>query len=141
MPSRDSGLPVITRNTVGTSGNVFESPPAREGTFSALFQNSRKLASSCCGLRPDTARNLLVYERSEARAAEFVNTCSTLPKRGWSFRSYWWKLFSQWYAGLPEISDLGDASWKNSHSMEFQSWKVNFKTDVCSQCTGPKRLR
>ena len=67
MPRRDSGLPVITRNTVGASGNVFESTPPREGTFRALFQNSRKLASSCCGLRPDTTQNQMVSEREVKR--------------------------------------------------------------------------
>ena len=36
MPSRDSGLQLATRNTVGTSGNVIESLPAREGPSSTL---------------------------------------------------------------------------------------------------------
>ena len=39
MPSLDSGLPHDTRNVLGTSGNVSESP-AREGPPSALFENS-----------------------------------------------------------------------------------------------------
>ena len=33
-PYRDSGLPHDTRNIMGTSGNVFERPPAREGRTS-----------------------------------------------------------------------------------------------------------
>ena len=37
--SRDSGLPLDTRNTMGTSGNVFESLPARDGPSSGLFEN------------------------------------------------------------------------------------------------------
>ena len=45
----DSRLPLDTLNSMGTSGNVFESPPAR-GLSSALFENSRNLASSSCGL-------------------------------------------------------------------------------------------
>ena len=36
MLSRDSGLPHDTRNTVGTSGNVFERLPAPEGPSSTL---------------------------------------------------------------------------------------------------------
>ena len=47
--SRDSGLPLDTRSTMGASGNVFASLPAREGPSSALFENSRNLASSSCG--------------------------------------------------------------------------------------------
>ena len=48
MISRDSGS-LDTRDFTGTSGNVFESP-AREGPSSALFVNSKNLASSS---RPD----------------------------------------------------------------------------------------
>ena len=40
MLRRDSGLPLDTRNTVGTSGNVFESLPAGERPSSAPFENS-----------------------------------------------------------------------------------------------------
>ena len=61
MPSRDSGLPLDTRNTAGTSRKVFESLP-RDGTSSALFQNSRNLASSSRGLRPDIVGNTLGHE-------------------------------------------------------------------------------
>ena len=50
MPSRDSGLPLDTRISVGTSGNVFEILPGREGRTSTLFENSKNLASSSCGL-------------------------------------------------------------------------------------------
>ena len=38
MLSRDSGLPQDTRNITGTSGNVFERQPAREGRTSTLQQ-------------------------------------------------------------------------------------------------------
>ena len=36
--SRDSGLPHNTRNSVGTSGNVFEDPPAPEGPSPSFFK-------------------------------------------------------------------------------------------------------
>ena len=49
MPCRDSCLPHDTRNIMGTSGNVFERVPAREGRPSALFDNSKNLASSSHG--------------------------------------------------------------------------------------------
>ena len=52
----------------------------REGPLSPIFEYSRNLASSSCGLRPETTgKTLGRRERSEAGAAEFINTCSTLP--------------------------------------------------------------
>ena len=44
MLCRDAGLPLDTRNIMGTSGNVFESLLAQEGLSSALFENPRNLA-------------------------------------------------------------------------------------------------
>ena len=49
MISRDSFLPHDTRNSMGTSGNVFESQPARDGPSSAFFEHPKNLASSSCG--------------------------------------------------------------------------------------------
>ena len=57
IPCRDSGLPNDTRNIVGTSGNVFERLPSREGQPQALFENSKNLASSSQELRLDIPRN------------------------------------------------------------------------------------
>ena len=68
---------------------------------------------------------------NETRTAEFVNTCTTLPKRGWSVWSYWWNLFSQWYDWLLEIYDFGIASevisWLSGISKlesQFQDWSM-----------------
>ena len=63
MPCRDSGLPHDIRNIMGTSGNVFERLPGREGPPSALFGNSKNLASSSRGLRHGTTGNTMVPER------------------------------------------------------------------------------
>ena len=60
MLSRDSGLPLDTRCT---TRNVFESQPAREGLSSVLFENSRNLASSSCGLESGTAGNIMEHGR------------------------------------------------------------------------------
>ena len=49
MRSRDSGLPLDTRNSLGSSGNVFERLPARKGLH-VFFDNSKNLASSSCEL-------------------------------------------------------------------------------------------
>ena len=77
MPRRDSGLPHDTRNILGTSGNVFERPPAQGGGASTVNNNSKNLASSSQELRPD------------------VNAFTTFPKWRWHVESYWWNLFSQ----------------------------------------------
>ena len=55
--SRDSGLAHDTRSIMGTSGNVFERPPAREGRTSTLFKKSKTLASSSQELRPGIPGN------------------------------------------------------------------------------------
>ena len=52
MTSRDSCLQPATRNSLGTSGHVFESVLVRCEPTSALFENSKNLASSSCRLTP-----------------------------------------------------------------------------------------
>ena len=49
MLNRDSGLPLDTHSSLGTSGIVFVCQPAREGPSSAFFEKMN-LASSSCGL-------------------------------------------------------------------------------------------
>ena len=73
------------------------------------------------------------------------------PQWRWNFTSYWWNLFSRWYDGVPEISNLGAASciipwlhgiWKlesqlqdsessNHDVMDHRSWesKVNWRIE------------
>ena len=53
MPCRDSGLPHDSWNILGTSGNVFERLPGREGRTSTLFDDSKNLASSSLQTGPD----------------------------------------------------------------------------------------
>ena len=104
MPSRDSGLPHDTRNIVGASGNVSERLPAREGKTSTLFNNS------------DTEGNTRGREHwNEARTANFVDTCNTLPKRN----------LSQWCGRWSEVSDFGIASGKISKlESKRQEWSM-----------------
>ena len=110
VPRCDSGLPVDTRNSMGSSGNVFESLLAREGPSSG-FENPRNLASSC-GLG---SGNSMEHGKGETRSAEFSNTKSTFQSKSWNlepFVSYWRNVFSEWCDGLSEISDHGTTSWK-----------------------------
>ena len=53
------------------------------------------------------------------------------------FVSHCRNLFSQWCDGLPEISDLKKDLGKFMDSLELQSWKANFKTEVCSKTADP----
>ena len=107
-------------------------------------------------------------EWNETRTAEFVNSCTTLPKWRWIIGSGWWNLFSQWYEWLSEIPDCGSASGKiswldgisklesqlqdwsmfkisrsSSHNaLDQRSWdsKVNWRTyDIAIDC-GAKRF-
>ena len=54
-------------NFVGISGNVIESLLAREGPSSALFNNSRNLASSSCGLGTGTTEHITAHGRGARR--------------------------------------------------------------------------
>ena len=167
-PCRDSGLPHDTRNIVGTSGNVVDRLPAREGwtyylqrfkEFGIFFS---KTGTWCWRKYKETR------DRNETRTAKFVDTSTTLPKRGCSVRSYWWNLFSQLCDRFSEISYFGIASgetpwpcgisklesqlqnWSmfkdgtsSSHNaLDQRSWdsKVNWRTyDIAIDC-GAKRL-
>ena len=73
MLSRDSGLPLDTRNTMGVSGNVFDSLPAREGPSSALFEISRDLTSYPCGLGSGTTGNIMTVKGSVAMLKSLYN--------------------------------------------------------------------
>ena len=38
----------------------------------------------------------------------------------------------------PSVPYYGMESWKSSDSMEFQSWKLNFRTEVCMRTAEPQ---
>ena len=109
MISRDSCLQHDTRNSLGTSGHVFEGLSARGEQCSALFQNSKNLASSSCRLKPnDTGKR-----RSETRTAKFYNTNSSLCQERRDLEPlfpYKRNSFSKLYDGKSQESDLGPAS-------------------------------
>ena len=88
-------------------------------------------------------------ERHEKRTIEYDNPFTPCPKWRCYVESYWWNFFSQWYDGLSEITDFGNASGKISWLCEFQSWKVNctalpkrgwsvwsYRCNSFSQCCG-----
>ena len=54
LPRCDSGLPCDTQDGTGITRNYFERPPAQEKLASAIFNNSKNLASSSQEFRPGT---------------------------------------------------------------------------------------
>ena len=105
---------------MGTLGIVFESRPARERQSLHRFENSRNLASSLCEMEQDRRmrREVTILNPSQERVP------------GQLF--HWKNLFSRLCDGLSEVIDVGNASWKIPGPREFQSWKVNFKIQVCA---------
>ena len=79
MISRDGCLPLDLRNTMGTSGNVSESLPAREWPSSEFLQNPKDLSSSHCGLRPIDTGKIMEHGEGVRRAAEKIHLSQ------WSF--------------------------------------------------------
>ena len=123
-PGRDPAMPHDTRDAMGTSGNVFESLPARKGQSSPRFENSRNLALYPCELEQESrmrreAQSSTIPNPSQERVQEpLYHTGGTYSRNG--------------VMDYPRYSILEMHLGKFSGSMEFQSWKVNFKTGVCA---------
>ena len=130
MISRDSCLQPDSQNSLGTSGNVLEGLLARGEPSSALFQNSKNLASSSCGLNPIGIGKIAEQRegvRQELQDSTNSSLCQELDLE--PLLSYWRNLFSKLHDGNSEKSDLGAAA--------IQCWKVNFNTEVCSNSGSP----
>ena len=120
MLSRDSGLSLDTRNSMGTSGNVLEHLPAQEGPSCALFEDSKNLASSSCGLGSSNTGNIMEHGRKVRRDPQ--SSSIQTPR------------FNQ---GIDPLNPLYHTQSRNHlgkfpDPLEFQSWKVNCKTEVCA---------
>ena len=110
------------RNAMGTSGNVFESLPAREGLSLPRFENSKNLALPPCEMKQDSRM------RRDAQS-------STIPRP--SQEGVQGRLFTTGgtysHNGVmeyPRYSILEMQLGKYSDCMEFQSWNVHFKTKI-----------
>ena len=96
MLSLDSGVPLDTRKSMGTSGNVFGSPLARELPPSAFFENSKNFASSSCG---QGSGNTLEHGKGRDEIRRVLQHQSHVLLKAWNlepFVSYWRNLFSKW---------------------------------------------
>ena len=132
MPRCDSGLPHDTRNITCTWENVFERLPAREGQNSTLFNNSKNLTTSSQELRPDkteTAKKQRVkwYESRRTRRYLYHTSkvevdCSTILVE--LILTVFWLIIRYF--------QCRNCIWANFLIVKFQSWKVNFETEVCS---------
>ena len=91
------------------------------------------------GLRANIAGNTNgTGNRSETRAAGFVDTCTPLPKRSWNFTHTGGGYSHNGAVDYPRFPFSELHLGKFQGLMEFQSWKVNFKTEVCSKTADPQ---
>ena len=135
MPRYDSGLLHDTRNYTGTSGNVFERPPAQEGRPSTFFYNSKNSAQrrdhfqSGSGMLKDSGgtcshSDMIDYPRfpiSELHLGKFSCHCGIT------------KLESQ----LQDWSKFKDSRSSSHNALDQRSCdsKVNWRTyDIAIDC-------
>ena len=131
MCSCDSGLPLDARNTMGTSGNVFEKACLLEKDHPQL---SSRIHGIWHHLLADGHQEILwnmEEERDEIRRVlqyqhhALIKVLEPLHHAGGTYSQNG----VMDYPRCP-ISELYLG--KCLDSLEFQSWKVNFKTEVCA---------
>ena len=133
MLERHSRFPLDAENSMGNSQNIFESLPAREGPSSALFENSKNLASFSCelgsgnavehrkGVRPDPQSSSMPTPRCD----QSLGTLNPLYHIGGTCSQNGVMDYPRY-----PISELHLGKFPDT--LEFQSWKVNFKAEVCA---------
>ena len=115
-------------------GNVFERPPAQEGQSSTIFNNSLNLASSSLDMRPDvskTARRDTKRESFESQSPHFQRRSGIVDHTGGTYS----------HVGLMDYPRFLIIDWNLGiflDFMEFQSWKLNFRTEVCVRTAEPQ---
>ena len=123
----------------------FESLPARDGPSSAFFENGpssaffenpKNLASSSCGLRPGNTGNTEKHGEEARQEPE----SSTIPAPRFTRNHETWTLLYRTEGTYSRncmmetprysLSELHFGKFPDS--VDFQRWKVNFETEVCS---------
>ena len=113
MLCRDSGLPLNTRNSTGTAGNVFEDLPAPEGSSPLFFKIPRNLTSSPFELRSGNTGSTMRH--GEGLRREPQSSTRPTPRFTRNFKClesnapYWRNFFSKLYDGSSEVCFLGVA--------------------------------
>ena len=98
---------------MGTSGHVFAGLRGRGEPSSELFVNSQNLASCSCGLKRIGAGKI-AEQRGGVREEPQDSTVQLTPRfartlRPGTLKSSWRNLFSKFFDGKSEKSDLGAA--------------------------------
>ena len=124
MLSRDSGLPHFSRNSMGTSGNVFENLPAPERRSPSLpgiamrhGEGLRGEPQSSTIPTPRFSRNLDAWNSVRHTGGTYFQNCTMEAPRF---------LISKLHFGkFPDPDD-------------FRCWRANFKTEVCVSTSSPE---
>ena len=118
---------------------TFERPPAPEGVSATIFNNSKNLASSSQELRPDTIETARKRESEIKR--ESLNTSVRSPHFQSRSSILNHTVGTCSHNGMMAYPRIPITKWnlgKFPDSMEFQSWKVNSRTEVCLRTAGPQ---
>ena len=134
MIRSDSGLPHNTRNLMGTSGYIFEDPPAPEGPSPSFLTALRNLISPC-ELRSGNTESALRHGeglRREPQSSTIPTPRFTRTYETWNPSYHIGGTYSQ--NGMMEtprntISELHVGKFPDTNN--FQCWRVDFKTEVC----------
>ena len=138
LPRCVSGLLRNIQNCTGIMGNVFERPPVQEGLHSTIFHNSKNLASSSQDLRPDISQTA---RRERGRKRESLNTRTQSPhfqSRSGMLNHTGGPYSHGGIMGYPRIPITEWNLGKFPDSVEFQSWTINFRTEVCIRTADPQ---
>ena len=133
-PSREFGLLRDTREKM--SGNAFACQPVWRNP-DELHNDSGKLATSS-GMnkrdgigksdsgKPVQAKPIPCFQRARKKSHDSGDCPMSMTHNHAAGINN-----SKWHDKLPGLSNTGNAS------SEFQSWRVNFRTDVCSKAKNP----
>ena len=134
--SRDSCLPHNARNSMGTSGNVFEDQPVLEGAISIILRGPKEfLASSSCELRLGNTGSTKRHGeglRRDPRSSIIPTPRFTRNYETWNPLYHTGETHSQ--NCMMDVPRYSFSEWhfgKFPDSGGFQCWRVNFKTGVC----------
>ena len=89
------------------SETFLERLPAQQGHLQDTVENSKNLASSSRGLKPEFTEHTMT-PRLKMRPEQQGVHCSKTHSSQWRWNSssYWWNLLSRWYDGLPWVYGL-----------------------------------
>ena len=138
VPRRDSGLPPETLNMMGIS-DVFWTTTCSRRTTSKYLEKSRNLASSSRGVKPKLTEHTMTTGSKRTPEQQDLSNSRNILHCGDGISRHIGGTYS--HGGMMEyprfpISELHLAKFPDS--MEFESWKVNFKTEVCAKTANPQ---